>query len=144
MNRQYALINVKTKDYVKIIGNKNESTIVISEVPIIVLENTTISSILKEYPTLNTTDLGIIEVKVERKSFNKGDTVLDIKKNIFKLGRNMKCIICNADTEEEGALILKAGTSENGHAEGAPVHIDCLVKKVVYYEQDSLIAAITT
>lgn len=144
MNRQYALINVKTKDYVKIIGNKNESTIVISEVPIIVLEDTTISSILKEYPTLNTTDLGIIEVKVERKAFNKGNTVLDTKKNIFKLGGNMKCIICNANTEEDAALILKAGTSESGYAEGSPVHIDCLVKKVVYYEQDSLIAAITT
>ena len=142
MEKFTTLINTRTKEYINIIGNEKESQVVISETPVFVSPATVISDLIVKYPNLNTTDIGIIDITVERKGFSKPAGIMDNKMAIFKFSSRMEdCPLCNTRLEEDAALVMVAGTSEGNVATGTPVHVDCLIRHSVYYKEDKLIAA---
>jgi hypothetical protein len=136
------LINTRTKEYINIIGNEKESQVVISDTPIFVSPDTVISDLIIKYPNINVTDVGIIDIEIERKGYTKPAGIMDNKRAIFKFSSRMEdCPLCNTRLEEDAALVMLADTTEDNIATGAPVHVDCLIRNSVYYKEDKLIAA---
>ena len=56
------------------------------------------------------------------------------------LSNNWKCSICNTNEDKEVLLIGINGTQDDGTIQAEQFHADCVVKGLIYYKDNNIIA----
>lgn len=136
------LIDSTNKEYVHPVKTKDGYKRAHAEYPILLSKDATVLDVVALYPGLDMTNIVLIEVGVSRKIMQKNPEFGGEKQvfTVFPRGGE-PCPICNTKEDGKTGLIYKAGTAEGKTGIGIPVHIDCLLKNLVLYPVEGLIAA---
>lgn len=136
------LIDSTNKEYIHPLKTKDGYERAYGSYPLLMNKEATVLDVVKLYPGLDMTNLVLVELKVERKIMQKNPQLGEEKQVFSTFPRGADpCPICDTKEDGKAGLIYKAGTAEGKTGIGIPVHIDCLLKNLVLYPAEGLIAA---
>jgi len=132
------LVDKVTKEYVHIIGNNQ---LVNSELPMLLDPGTTLTDLRIKHTAIVFDSVFVIDIELERKNFGTPKD-LGKPKDILKVfpRKADPCPACGNKEDADTVLIYIAGTAEDNVAKAQPMHLDCILKKLVYYPKDKLVA----
>lgn len=140
--RYSTLIDKVTNEYMHVVANKHLAE---SEGPMLLKPETTMKDLITQYPDVNFGNCFIIDIYIERRTHQKRTQLGEKSRILSEFPQRLTvCPVCKTREDGQTAMIYVAGSNKDGVGIAEPVHLDCIVRNLVYYKETDLIALAIT